>query len=737
MQEIGGRRPLHVLSRALLLACCLAGLLSARAAADVPVTITPLTNTISWTAATPPDPADTGKVTYFVVRSTGFTNPKLNSNPASVPSTNFKVTVTTFTVFDALTLSFGGKMVGTQCFIVRAQTVLSGMFDESVSPSCHSFLHYPGGGNGAGYFRADANGQQVGFNEQWFLSYYLDDDSLVKLWIYSATATFHYDSNGFAQADAGDYVVKKVVDFVPRSGEMADGSWKNTELWDSRDSTGVPVQNGIYYALMVASEPFVTNPNHIVYSLLGTIPVDLLRFTAFNTVGITPTGSLGQINYTLTGDATVRIVIAKAGARFTIDDFGDVQALDANGNIDESTKTVVTVLEFNRRSGTYSETWNGTNSAGVAVSSGIYSLGVSAMDAFGDQALNTSGNDGPQTATMPVDRTASQTAVDTTPPVVSSVTVGAVLISLTGGTTVAAFNTIIFGLNKAAGTGANLSLVSLTGPAGPIAGGAVSAAGSNVTYSTNVIQGSTGPWTVSITAKDTFGNASSLQSFSFAIPQVPPPTVTAVSVGGSAIALGGGSSASPFTVVAFTLSGVAGTGVNLSSASLFYNGTLVLDLGGAVSAAGSVVTVTLPAAASSTGTYTAKIIAIDAGGNAALAPFSVSFTIPTQSANTVVQTADAFRASVLPSPNPARNGNPMAVKFTLLAPASMEIDLYTLTGQRVYHQTQSYPAGTSAFNWALTNDAGSAVASGVYILRMTASTGSQVLKATKKVMVLK
>ena len=97
MQEIGGRRPLHVLSRALLLACCLAGLLSARAAADVPVTITPLTNTISWTAATPADPADTGKVTYFVVRSTGFTNPKLNSNPASVPSTNFKVTVTTFT----------------------------------------------------------------------------------------------------------------------------------------------------------------------------------------------------------------------------------------------------------------------------------------------------------------------------------------------------------------------------------------------------------------------------------------------------------------------------------------------------------------------------------------------------------------------------------------------------------------------------------------------------------------
>ncbi|MBI4667846.1 MAG: hypothetical protein HY747_01470 [Elusimicrobia bacterium] len=195
-----------------------------------------------------------------------------------------------------------------------------------------------------------------------------------------------------------------------------DCSVSNEEIWDVRDSSGNTVPNGLYFVYLLATSPLY--PGVTLYAdVPEMVPVDILRFTKFATKGISKSGDVASVDYTITGDAAVRILIAEPGGKMTLDDAGNIQLLKAPGpGFELSTSTrVIQVLTFNRKYGPYSDTWNGTDQSGVLVSSGIYSVGISAKDAFGNKALNLTGDNGPLVGTIPIDRTASQLATDTTP----------------------------------------------------------------------------------------------------------------------------------------------------------------------------------------------------------------------------------------------------------------------------------------------------------------------------------
>lgn len=583
--------------------------------------ISPAADTLTWDAAI--DPSTSAVVTYYIYKKFGVA-----SNPLSGGTLVGTVTGKT-------SINLGGKMVGSNCWIIRSSDVVSGFFDTSVL-ACHSYLHKAACGNDPGVLRADANNTQLGFNQQWNFGYYLDDDSYVTFQVYPPNTTFITDAvTGLATPAGGSTPTKAVIDSTPRSGELASCSWVNTEIWDSRNSAGATVPNGLYFAYFTVYNPLLSPTTQ--YSGVTTIPVDIVRFTAFGTSGITPTTALGSVSYTLTGNGTVRILIAKPGRLFRIDSNGLVQSLDATGTvIDTSTNSVVKVLTFNRNAGTYAETWDGTDTLGVAVSTGIYSVGVSAVDAFNNRALDLSGNNGPIQGTIPVDRTPAQTALNTTPPTVTGVTVGGTAINIVaGGTTVGSFSSIAFALSANAGTGSNISVVTLTGPSGPIAGGNVTASGTTVTYSTTAVLSATGTYVVSIVAKDSNGNQTSQLSYNFLIPS-------------SGSGSGGGSGGS--------------TSTTQSSSSL----------------------------------------------------------------------------AVKAYPNPAKGVGTATISFVLAQPSTVDIDIYTLTGRRLFHNEQYYAsAGANTFPWKLSNDAGNVIASGIYLVRVKASNSLGTVSAFKKLMVIK
>ncbi len=574
--------------------------------------------TFSW-QSTVDASSPTAPVTYIVISTFGFSYPGINPNAPGVTSASV-VNQSTLKVF------MGS---GSRCFVIVASTTVSGIYAATpfTTDLCHSYMHQPGGTNYSGILRADGNGTQLGFNQTWNLTYYLDTDSLVTLSIYPPATTFAADPSGFQMPVGNPTPTKVLVDHIPRSGELASANVSNTEIWDSRNSSGATVGNGIYFAHFIITNPLFSPTTR--YTDVFTIPVNIIRFTAFSTTGITPTVATANINYTVTANSTIRIVIAKPGRKFTVDANGDVQSLDATGTvIDTSTNSVVQVLSYNRAAGTWSDTWNGQDSGGVAVSTGLYTVGVSAKDTFANRALDLSGNNGPLQGSIPVDRTPAQSAGPTAPPTISAISVSGTNISLGGGTAVNPFTTIAFTLSATAGTGANISVVNLTGPSGLIAGGAVSASANVVTYSTTAVLSATGTYTAVITAKDVNGNVSAPLSYSFVIP------TSGASVGGT------------------------------------------------------------------------------------------------------TQDQGTFAASVIPYPNPVKVG-PAKIDFTLAAAATVDIDIFTITGNRVFHQSNSYASGSQTFSWSVVNDASSQIANGIYIVQVTANNSLQKLRARKKLLIVK
>ncbi|MEK7743207.1 MAG: T9SS type A sorting domain-containing protein [Elusimicrobiota bacterium] len=695
------------------------------------LTIAPLTNTFTWLAVTDPS-STTAKVTYFVLYKYGA-----NGNPLSGGTT-------IATVFDGLSISLGGHSLGSFCIVVRSSSAASGIFDNSTT-QCHSYLHAAGGGNLEGVNRTDGNGTQIGMNQQWNFGYFLDDDSLVDLQIFPPGTGVASDTSGFLNVTGNPAPVKVLLSSTPRSGELVDGSFQNSERWDSRNSSGATVANGLYIARFIVPHPLL--PQTTRYIGIFTVPVDIIRITNFGTTGISPTASLANINYTLTGDATVRIVVAKSGRSFTFDTNGDVVPIcpagavgcvAASGTVgtDISTLSVVQTIIFNKRAGSYAETWNGTDSQGVAVTTGIYSVAISAIDGFGNRAIAfpSGGNDGPIAGTIPVERSASQTATDTTAPSITAIAVAGTNISLSGGTSVnIGFTSLAITLNEVGGTGSNLSSVALTAPAGGVAGGSVSSSSNTVTYSTATAQTSTGTYTITVTAKDQLGNASAQQTYTFvATTDTVAPNIASIQVSGSSISLVGATSLSAaFSAIAVELNEPSGTGLYVSTVTLTGPAGAVA---GSLSISSNVLTFTATASQSSTGTYTITVTARDTNGNTTAAtPYA--FTFATTSGSPGAQTPEEFKASIKTYPNPVRRA-PLSVDFTLGASANVDFDVFNILGERLYHKTVSYTAGAQTYTWNLLNDSSARVGNGVYLFRITTNDGSQTLKVVKKVMVI-
>jgi hypothetical protein len=595
------------------------GLWAVPAKATFDLTVTPGGDgayTFTWAAAT-----TTLNCTYRVYEQYGTNNITVGAAPASLVATKV----------DGLSIILN-RGNGTNCYKVQA-IFYDGTGDTSVQ-ACHSYLHKTGLGNVAGVVRSDGNGGQTGFGQTWNFQYFLDDDSLITAKIFPPGTVFYTDTaTGFSTTTVTGST-KTIVDSTPRSGELTAGTVSNTETWDSRSSSGAVVANGIYFLYMKAVNPL--NATQLRWEgVAATIPVDIIRITNFNTTGIAAGSSVGTINYSVTGDSSIRIVIARPGRRFGIDGNGDVQPLNAGGTaIDTSTTSLVQVITFNRKAGAYSETWNGTDSLGVAVSSAIYPVAISATDGFGNHALDFSGNDGPIQTTLPVDRTASQVAGDVTAPVISAMTVdGTSMGSSSGANFIASnptiagpFTTLTITLDETPGTDTNASSITVTGPLGSIAGSTTTSSNS-IIFTPAVAQSTAGVYTVTMTLKDTTGNQ-----------YVPNPSPR------------------------FTISASGSSG---SSAS---------------------------------------------------------------------QTAEQFKNSVVAYPNPVRTA-PARFDFNLIRAATVDVDVYGLTGERIFHQTSSYGAGNQTFNWNLVNDSGTRLVPGVYLVRITMRDGSKTVSATRKMLV--
>ncbi len=618
---------------------------------------------LSWTAITVVPAASF----YYLVSSTfGLIYP-LNTTTNGLGTYVTSTATTESLFFEKTSAVIGNIGPGSRCFIVEASTspAMDPLYGRS-GEACHSFFGATGASEIPTVDRVDGEGGQTGFGQIWRFTYFIDRDALVSLRIFQATSTLvQTDSKGFAvmsdrnktglpefllggnPANPTEFevllstsIIKTVTDKVPRSGERSGASVSNTETWDMRDSSGAVVTNGIYYANFFVTSPLLTPTTR--FAEVFTVPVDTLRILDFTTVGITPTSALASIRYKITGDAAVRILIARPGRQFALDAFGTILAKCPPGatnctasptlaGTDISTNSVVQIITFNRKAGSYTESWNGQDTLGVAVSSNIYSVGISAIDGFGNHAVDSSGQETAQATTIPVERAASQTAGDTTAPVVTAITVNGSSILTGVATLTASFDKIEITLGEDSGTGINETSVALA-----LAPGAVSQGGA------------------------------------VAIP---------------------------------------GTGGTLRSVT--YSSATVL---------------------ATTGTYTVTVTPRDASGNSATQTFSFLLASATSASTKLNQ--EQFQNSLIPGPNPVREA-PAKFNFRLSQASSVTIELFTLTGERVFLQTQPFAAGAQAFEWSITNSGGSRVGSGVYLLRISANDGSSTLVATKKIMVIK
>jgi hypothetical protein len=66
-------------------------------------------------------------------------------------------------------------------------------------------------------------------------------------------------------------------------------------------------------------------------------------------------------------------------------------------------------------------------------------------------------------------------------------------------------------------------------------------------------------------------------------------------------------------------------------------------------------------------------------------------------------------------PNPSRNGEPIRFRLLLDKPASVELFLFNLTGEKIYETTLPGNAGPNDYLWLLKNQQGFPVASGLYL----------------------
>lgn len=213
------------------------------------------------------------------------------------------------------------------------------------------------------------------------------------------------------------------------------------------------------------------------------------------------------------------------------------------------------------------------------------------------------------------------------------------------------------------------------------------------------------------------------------------PSITGITVGGTSIALTGGTSISnSFSAIIIILNEASGTGSNATSVTLTDPRSATVS--GTTAISGSQITFTAGAAQSSTGTYTLSVRPIDAVGNGATIQ-NIAFALTGAGSSQPALDSAAFKSSVISYPNPAKGAAAVTIRYTLGATSTVDLDVFNVLGEHLYHEQQSnVAAGTNNFTWSLANGAGTKVGSGIYMVRVKATGGGSTVEAVKKLIIL-
>lgn len=92
--------------------------------------------------------------------------------------------------------------------------------------------------------------------------------------------------------------------------------------------------------------------------------------------------------------------------------------------------------------------------------------------------------------------------------------------------------------------------------------------------------------------------------------------------------------------------------------------------------------------------------------------------------------------SVVAAPNLSRNGSPIQFRVSLGHSASIQISLFSLTGELVNQLNATGSAGLNTLTWALDNRSHSSVASGLYVYLLRVDDGVESKVQTGKVVIL-
>lgn len=88
-------------------------------------------------------------------------------------------------------------------------------------------------------------------------------------------------------------------------------------------------------------------------------------------------------------------------------------------------------------------------------------------------------------------------------------------------------------------------------------------------------------------------------------------------------------------------------------------------------------------------------------------------------------------------PNVSRGGEPILFFVNLVNPAKMDLNLFNISGEKIFEETSQGNAGVNTLNWGLSNQSGSPIASGLYIYVLTADDGVAPRTQRGKVVVIR
>jgi flagellar hook assembly protein FlgD len=385
--------------------------------------------------------------------------------------------------------------------------------------------------------------QQISYGPPFNYDYYLSENSYVTMTIWNMNQ----------QSNPNNYTLERIVvssaPMVCGDSPVGDpAGWNknvNRQVWDGRDSQGNIVPNGIYaYSFEAAN--FWAQPGSLFSTSTvdtsfsdGTIAYDVLRIINVASSGINQANPVANIKYTLTGassqtgGAKIKIVICSPGTTYYIaSSSGSVTYLGGNATYYylvgdplpfNPQQNIKKVFNFNRIAGDQVETWNGYDDAGNALPNNTYIFAISGTDDSGNHAIDNSGNNGIIGGNITIDRTLAQLAGDTTPPVITAISVNNINISSTTAFS-QPFNTIVISLTDNGGSGVDFTntLVSLVNSSGYVIAPSTSTNDNVGTITLTYPQQSTnGTYTLTVTPVDKAGNKASptISTFSLNVTQ--------------------------------------------------------------------------------------------------------------------------------------------------------------------------------------------------------------------------